>query len=334
MPESNNMRQVLRRVPERFLPGTRGLIGLRARLRTGDEIAYLATFAFAATIMAILVLLVFELYRSSGPTLHRFGLSFLTGRTWDPVAGEFGALPFLWGTVVTSALTLLLAVPVGLSAAIFLSEMAPPRISNALTFLIELLAAVPSVIYGLIGIFALVPFMRNVAQPALASAFGYLPIFQGPNYGVGVLTAGVILAIMVLPYIISVSREALLAVPRDQREAALALGATRWEATWRAVTPFARLGIVGSVFLALARALGETMAVTMVIGNNPKISASLFAPGYTIAAAIANEFSEATSDLHLSALIELGLVLFLLTMAINAAARLMVLATARKGTQQ
>jgi phosphate transport system permease protein len=210
--------------------------------------------------------------------------------------------------------------------------LAPPRISNALTFAIELLAAIPSVIYGLLGIFVLVPIMRVVVLPALKGALGFLPLFQGPNYGIGMLTAGVVLTIMLLPFIISISREALLAVPREQREAALALGATRWEATWDAVVPYARLGIIGSVFLALARALGETMAVTMVIGNTPWIKASLLAPGYSIASVIANEFTEATSNLHLSSLIELGLVLFLITMVINGLARLMVLATARKGT--
>jgi phosphate transport system permease protein len=219
---------------------------------------------------------------------------------------------------VTSALALAMAVPLGLGAAIFLSELAPPRISDALTFVIELLAAVPSVIYGLLGVFVLVPLMRQVGAP----------------YGVGVFTAAVVLAVMILPFIVSISREALLAVPREQREAALALGATRWESTWQVVVPYARLGIFGSVFLALARALGETMAVTMVIGNDPKIHASLLAPGYSIAAVIANEFTEATADLHLSALIELGLVLFLLTILLNGVARLLILGTTRRGTAQ
>jgi phosphate transport system permease protein len=219
-----------------------------------------------------------------------------------------------------------------LGAAIFLSELAPPRISDALTFIIELLAAVPSVIYGLLAVFAIVPLLRDPVQPFLNRTLGFLPLFQGPSYGVGFLAAGVILAIMVVPFIISISRESLLAVPNDQREAALALGATQWESTWHVVVPYARLGIIGSIFLALARALGETMAVTMVIGNTPKIAASLFATGYTIPAVIANEFTEATADLHLSALVELGLVLFLLTIIINAFARLMVLATTRRGT--
>jgi phosphate transport system permease protein len=225
-----------------------------------------------------------------------------------------------------------LSIPVGLGAAIFLSELAPPRLSDGLTFIIELLAAVPSVIYGLLAVFALVPLLRDPIQPFLGRTFGFIPLFQGPSYGVGFLAAGIILAIMVVPFIISISRESLLAVPTDQREAALALGATRWESTWHVVVPYARLGITGSIFLALARALGETMAVTMVIGNTPQIAASLFAPGYTMPAVIANEFTEATSDIHLSALIELGLVLFLLTIVINGFARLMVLATTRRGT--
>ncbi|MGD0015082.1 MAG: phosphate ABC transporter permease subunit PstC [Bryobacteraceae bacterium] len=310
---------------------TRGFLD---RLRSGDEVAHLVTLTFAASILLITVLLVIELWGSSAQARHQFGWGFLLGRIWDPVMGEFGALPFIYGTLVTSLLSLLMALPVGLGAAIFLSEMAPPRVSDALTFVIELLAAVPSVIYGLLGIFVLVPLMRDTVQPALERTLGFLPLFHGGNYGVGVLTASVVLAIMILPFIVSISREALLAVPREQREAALAIGATRWEATWQVVVPFARLGILGSAFLALARALGETMAVTMVIGNDPRIGPSLFAPGYSIAAIIANEFTEATADLHLSALVELGLVLFVLTFVINGLARLLILATTRRGTAQ
>jgi phosphate transport system permease protein len=225
-----------------------------------------------------------------------------------------------------------MAVPLGVGAAIFLAELAPPRISDALAFIIELLAAVPSVIYGLLAIFTLVPLLRTVVQPFLKKTLGFLPFFQGPNYGVGLLAAGLILAVMIVPFIVSISREVLMAVPVEQREAALALGATRWESTWKVVVPYARAGILGSVFLAMARALGETMAVTMVIGNDPKITSSLFAPGYTIAAVIANEFTEATSDLYIHALIELGLVLFILTIILNGLARLLILATQRKGT--
>jgi phosphate transport system permease protein len=306
--------------------------GFLSRLRRGDEVAHLVTLMFAAAVLLIAALLVIELFGSSADARHKFGWAFFVTSKWDPVAGKFGALPFIYGTVVTSLLALLISVPLGLGAAIFLSELAPPRISDALTFIIELLAAVPSVIYGVIAMFALVPWLRDPIQPFLRDTLGFLPIFQGPAYGVGFLAAGVILAIMVLPFIISISRESLLAVPNEQREAALAVGATRWESTWQVVVPYARLGIIGSVFLALARALGETMAVTMVIGNTPQIVTSLFATGYTIPAVIANEFTEATEDLHLSALVELGLVLFLLTIVINGIARLMVLATTRRGS--
>ncbi|HUJ22787.1 MAG TPA: phosphate ABC transporter permease subunit PstC [Bryobacteraceae bacterium] len=304
------------------------------RLRNGDEVAHLITLMFAASILLIAGLLVLELFGSSTEARHKFGWNFFFTSKWDPVAGQFGALPFIYGTVVTSAVALMIAVPLGIGAAIFLAELAPPRISDALTFIIELLAAVPSVIYGLLAVFALVPLLRDPIQPFLKSILGFLPFFQGPSYGVGFLAAGLILALMVIPFIISISRESLLSVPNDQREAALALGATRWESTWHVVVPYARLGIIGSIFLALARALGETMAVTMVIGNTPQIAASLFATGYTIPAVIANEFTEATENLHLSALVELGLVLFLLTIIINALARLMVLATTRRGTAQ
>jgi phosphate transport system permease protein len=298
----------------------------------GDQVAYLITFIFAATIILITVLLFFELYRSSGLSRQKFGWSFLTGTTWDPVALEFGALPFVYGTLVTSALALIIGVPLGIGAAIFLAELAPPRISDSLAFLIELLAAVPSVIYGLLAIFTLVPVLRDYVAPAVRSTLGFLPFFQGPSYGVSLMAGGTILAIMILPFIISISREVLLAVPREQREASLALGATHWETAWNVVVPYAKAGIIGSVFLALARALGETMAVTMVIGNTPKISASLFAPGHSIAAAIANEFTEATSDIYLSALIELGLVLFFITIIVNAVARLLILAMTRKSS--
>ena len=315
-------------------PGLRGRFHIFARrLRDGDEIAHLITLLFAASVLLITVLLVYELSINSTLSWRKFGLKFLLTRTWDPVFGNFGALPFIYGTLVTSVLGLLIAVPLGVGAAIFLAELAPPLISNVLTFVIELLAAVPSVIFGLLGIFVLVPLLRNDIQPYLKSTLGFLPLFQGPIYGVGFLAAGLVLAIMVLPFVISISREALFAVPREQREGALALGATRWESTWKVVVPYARTGIMGSIFLALARALGETMAVTMVIGNDPKISASLFAPGYTIAAVIANEFTEATGDLYLHALVELSLVLFIVTIIINGLARLLILATTRRGTE-
>lgn len=302
------------------------------RLATGDEIAYLVTLAFAASVVLLGVLLVLQLWWQSSLARHKFGWHFLVSSSWNPVTEQFGALPFIYGTLVTSCVALLIAVPLGLGAAIFLAELAPRSLSDVMTFVTELLAAIPSVIIGLLGIFVLVPVLRIYIDPALQSALGFLPIFKGPIYGVGLLAAGVVLAIMIVPFIITVSREILLAVPADQREAALALGATRWESTWKVVVPYARSGIIGSVFLALARALGETMAVTMVIGNAPIISTSLFAPGNTIASVIANEFAEAMGTLNLQALIELGLVLFAVTIVINALARLLVLATTGKGT--
>jgi phosphate transport system permease protein len=303
-----------------------------SRLRNGDEIARLVTFLFAASVVLITVLLVYELWIGAAVSRHKFGLGFFFTRVWDPIAEQFGALPFIYGTLVTAAVSLLLAVPLGIGAAIFLAELAPQKLSDPLQFFIDLLAAVPSVIYGLLGVFIVIPMMREWVQPALKNTLGFLPLFQGPVYGMGFLTAGIVLAIMVIPYIISVSREVLLSVPRDQREAALALGSTRWESTWKVVVPFAKTGIMGSIFLALARALGETMAVTMVIGNTPTISSSLFSPGYSIAAVIANEFTEATGDMHLSALIELGLVLFLLTFILNGLARLLMLLTTQRGS--
>jgi len=300
-----------------------------SRLLDGDEVAYLIALTSALSILLVTGLLVYELYTKSSLARHKFGWHFLVTQTWDPVAGEFGALPFVYGTLITSALALVIAVPIGLGAAIFLAELAPPRISDAFTFLIELLAAVPSVIFGLLGIFILIPILRAL-NPFLRATLGFLPLFEGPFYGVSLLSAGVILSIMIVPFVISVSREILLAVPPEQREAALALGATKWESTWQVVVPYAQKGIMGSIFLALARALGETMAVTMVIGNVPQIRASLFAPGYSIAAVVANEFTEATGDLHLSALIELALVLFALTIIINGLARLLVLTVTRQ----
>lgn len=316
------------------VPSAGPAVGSRSflqKLREGDEIARLITFLFAASVVFITIWLVFVLWQQSVLPRHKFGLVFLVTRVWDPIFEQFGALPFIYGTLVTAAVSLLIAVPLGIGAAIFLAELAPPRLSDTLEFFIDLLAAVPSVIYGLLGVFIVVPLMREHVAPVLKSTLGFLPLFQGPSYGVGFLTAGLVLAIMIIPYIISVSREVLLSVPRDQREAALAVGSTRWESTWKVVVPFARSGIMGSIFLALARALGETVAVAMVIGNNPTISASLFSPGYSIAAVIANEFTEATSDLHLQSLIELGLLLFFLTFILNGLARLMIVLTAQRG---
>jgi phosphate transport system permease protein len=299
-------------------------------IRWGDRLFRSGVFLMASLVLLLTLLIAFELYRNSQITIGRFGLSFIWGKTWDPVAEIFGAWPFLYGTLVTSALALLIAVPVGLGAAIFLAELAPRRVSDGAAFLIELLAAIPSVIYGLIGIFILVPWIRTTLQPFLSRWFGFLPIFSGPAYGVGFLAAGIVLAVMIVPFITSVSREVLLAVPRSQREAALSLGATRWEMVRVAVLPYARSGIAGSIFLALARALGETMAVTMVIGNRPDVSLSLFAPGYTMAAVIANEFTEATADAYVHALTEIGLVLFGVTILVNAVARVLVAGVAKR----
>lgn len=301
------------------------------RLRNGDEIAHLVTLVFALSILLITGWLVAELYAHCAIPRHEFGWRFLVSSVWDPFGGRFGALAFIYGTVVTTVVALVIAIPLGLGGAIFLAEFAPSKISDQLTFVVELLAAVPSVIYGLLGIFTVVPLLRVEVDPFLQTHFGFLPLFKGPIYGVGFLAAGVVLAIMIVPYILSVSRQILLAVPTDQREAALGLGATRWEATWQVVVPFARAGIFGSIFLAMARALGETMAVTMVIGNTARISASLLAPGYSIAAVIASEFAEAMTPAHLQSLIELGLVLFLITIILNAMARLLILITTREG---
>jgi phosphate transport system permease protein len=303
-----------------------------SRLREGDEIVRLITFLFAASVVLVTLLLVFELWTGSALSRHNFGFHFFVTSVWDPIAGQFGALPFIYGTLVTAGISLVLAVPLGIGAAIFLAELAPARVSDVLQFFIDLLAAVPSVIYGVLGVFIVIPLVREYIQPGLKASLGFLPLFQGPAYGVGFLTAGMVLAIMVIPYIISVSREVLLSVPREQREAALALGSTRWESTWKVVVPFARTGIMGSIFLALARALGETVAVAMVIGDTPVISASLFSPGYSIAAVIANEFAEASGEVHLQSLIELGLVLFLLTFILNGLARLLIVATSQRGS--
>jgi phosphate transport system permease protein len=310
------------------------LPGAARWLRRSDGLAHLAAFAFGAAVLVITGLLAWELWRNSELARRAFGLGFLVTQTWDPVNGKFGAAAFVYGTVMTSAIALLIAVPLGIGVAIFLAELAPVRLSAIAGMLLELLAAIPSVIYGLIGIAVLVPAMRQWVQPALKAATGGFPLFSGPAYGIGLLTAGIVLAVMIVPFIVSVGREVLISVPREQREAALALGSTKWESTWKVVLPYARPGLYGAIFLALGRALGETMAVTMVIGNRPEIAASLFAPAYSMAAVIANEFSEATEDLYLHALIEVGLVLFVLTMVINAVARGLIAATADPGPAQ
>jgi len=311
----------------------KGILSVVAlRLRRGDAVAHAFTFVFGATVVGVTGLLAWELWRNSALARQQFGWGFLVSQTWDPVAGQFGAAAFVYGTLMTSALALIIAVPLGVGVAIFLAELAPPRLSAVAGMLLELLAAIPSVIYGLIGIAVLVPAMRQWVQPILKTATGGFPLFSGPAYGIGLLTAGIVLAIMIVPFIVSVGREVLLSVPREQREAALALGSTHWESTWKVVLPYARPGLYGAIFLALGRALGETMAVTMVIGNRPEIAASLFAPAYSMAAVIANEFSEATEELYLHSLIEVGLVLFFLTMIINVVARGLIAATAAPGT--
>ena len=296
----------------------------RSRRGFGDRVYRGLILASVWVLLILAVGLVAALAWESWPAIRAFGVRFLITSHWDPVAGEFGALPFIYGTLVSSLLALLIAVPLSLGAAVFLAELAPGWIRPPVAFLIEMLAAVPSVVYGLWGIFVLVPWLRDWVQPALGRAVGFLPLFQGPPYGIGMLAAGLILAIMVVPYITSVSREVMLAVPGSQREAALGLGATRWETTRIAVLRYGRSGLIGAVLLGLGRALGETMAVTMVIGNRPEISASLFAPGYTMASVLANEFTEATSDLYVSALVEIGLLLLAVTILVNGLARLLV----------
>ncbi len=299
----------------------------------GDRIYRVATTAFALSIPLLLVLLSAEVAAAAWPALKTFGFSFLTSSRWDAVAGEFGAAPAIYGTIVSSVLALLVATPLAIGVAIFLSEFAPSWLRQPVAFLVDLLAAIPSVVYGLWGIFVLVPLLREHVMPLLADRLhlGGTPFFSGPAYGPSMLAAGLILAIMVLPYISAVTREVLMAVPRSQREAALALGATRWEMIRGAVLPYASSGILGGVILGLGRALGETMAVTMVIGNRHEISASLFAPGYTMASLIANEFSEATNDLHLSSLMAVGAVLLAVTLSVNVLARWLVWRVQRQG---
>ncbi|HEX2719189.1 MAG TPA: phosphate ABC transporter permease subunit PstC [Gemmatimonadaceae bacterium] len=307
---------------------------LAARLESagvGDRIYRGAITTFAACVPLLLILIALEVGRAAWPALSTFGLSFLTDSDWDPVNGVFGAAPALYGTLVSSLLALLIATPLALGVAIYLSEFAPNWLRQPVSFLVDLLAAVPSVVYGLWGIFVLIPLLRSYVIPFFRDTLhlGATPVFSGPAYGPSMFAAGIILAIMVLPYISAVAREVLLAVPRSQREAALALGATRWETIWGAVLPYARSGIIGGVILGLGRALGETMAVTMVIGNRHEISPSLLAPGYTMASLIANQFAEATGGIHQSALMAVGFVLFVVTLIVNAIARWLVWRVAR-----
>jgi phosphate transport system permease protein len=315
-------------------------------LKTGnsyvaDSIFHFAMLACGLCVLALVGLIIYELMSGSKLSWHAFGLKFFFRSEWDPVNEQFGALPFVYGTLVSSLLALLLAVPLAIGVAVFITEMCPRWLKGPLAFTTELLAAIPSVIYGLWAIFVLVPLLRQYGEPfcaryfgwtsGITHRFGFQGPFEGPPYGIGMLAAGIILAIMVIPIVSSITREVMTAVPQQQREAVLALGATRWEMIRTGVLRNARAGILGGVILGLGRALGETMAVTMVIGNRPEIAASLFAPGYTMASVIANEFSEATGDTYLSALIEIGLALFIVTIIVNILAQFLVW-TVTRGT--
>jgi phosphate transport system permease protein len=307
-------------------PATNAPASLLDRLRpsnTGDFIFQASTFAFASVVLLLIVAMLFEMIQNSWLSFQKFGFSFLTSSTWDPVAGQFGALPFVYGTVVSSALALLISVPISLAVAVFVTYQAPIPLRRPVISMVELLAAIPSVAYGLWGIFILAPFMRDTIAPILRSTLGFLPLFEGPSFGVGMLTASIILAVMVTPIVTAVSRDVLAAVPSHQRDGALALGATQWEAV-RVVVAYAMPGVTGAVILGLARAVGETMAVTMLIGNRPEIATSLFAPGYTMASVIANEFTEATEQIYLHALIEVGVLLFAVSFIVRAAAQVLV----------
>lgn len=298
---------------------------LKMPYNLGDFLFQGWTLLMAFSIFFIILLLIVELYRGSYLGLSEYGWRFVTEQRWDPVFREFGSLPAIYGTVLSSMLALLIAGPIGLLTAIYLAELAPRWIAEPVSFLVELLASIPSVVFGLWGLFVLARVLRDPVGPFLQQTLGFMPFFSCDPIGVGMLAAAIILAIMILPYAVAVARDVLRAVPSQQREAMLALGATRWETIWRAVVPYARSGIVGGLMLALGRAVGETMAVTMIIGNRPEMSSCLFNPGYTLASLIANEFAEATYDLYVSVLIELGLVLFVITLILNAIARLMVL---------
>lgn len=290
----------------------------------GDRVFRLLTVCSALVLLLLLAGIALELWSASGLSIHHSGLSFVWGRTWNPITLTFGALPFLYGTLVTTLIALVIAAPAGVAIAIYLVEMAPRRLRGSLSFLVELLAAVPSVVFGLWGIFVFIPWLRNTVEIPLSLHLGFIPLFTGPAYGPGMLAAGLILAIMVLPTVAAISRDVLLAVSKDQRDAALALGSTRWEMIRNVVLPAGRQGIVGAIGLGIGRALGETIATTMVIGNTPQISASLLSTGYTLSSVVANEFTEASTPVYLSALMEIALVLFAITLVVNILARLVV----------
>jgi len=290
----------------------------------GDKVFEWLTLAMALTVVVLVILIGWQLWNGSSLAIRKFGFHFLTTSTWDPVAEQFGALPFIYGTLVSSLIALVIAVPLSIATAAYLTELAPLWIRQPLVSLIEMLAAIPSVILGLWGIFVMIPWLRDYPFPFLKHFLGWTPFFSGPMYGPSMLAGGIIIAIMILPIITSVSREILRSVPNLQREAAYALGATRWEVTRIAVLSYAKNGLFGAVILGLGRALGETMAVTMVIGNTPQIAASLFQPGYTLASVLANEFTEATTDMYLQALFEIGFVLFGITILVNLLAQLLL----------
>lgn len=302
-----------------------------ARGFSGDRIFRMMTLGFAFSIILILLLITTGMAVESIPALKLFGWKFITGSNWDAVQGRFGALPYIWGSVVSSLLAIVVATPLSVGTALFITEIAPGKLGGAIASLVELLAAIPSVIYGLWGVLVMAPWLQQTVEPFLVDHLAFLPFFSGAPYGVGMLAAVFIIMIMIIPIITSITKEVLLAVPKSQKEAAIALGATRWETIRMAVLPYGRSGILGAVVLGLGRAIGETMAVTMVIGNTPQISLSLLDPAYTMPSVIANEFAEATSKLHSSALMEIGLILLVLTLLINVAARFLIWGVSRQG---
>lgn len=316
---------------EEIPPAAALSVAKSARRNVGDFVFKNLTLLFALCVLSLVFLMGYEMYVGSKPSLAKFGWHFLVSSTWDPVREEFGALPLIYGTLVSSFLGLLISLPLSLGVAIFLSELAPRWLERPLSFLVELLAAIPSIVYGLWGVFVLVPWLRVTVEPWLRTHLGFIPLFAGPGYGFGMLAAGFILSVMVLPIIASISRDVMRSVPNLQREAALGLGATRWETT-KVILTSAKSGILGATLLGLGRAVGETMAVTLVIGNRSQIAASLFAPAYSMASVLANEFAEATTDMYTSALIEIALVLFVITVILNALARLIVWSVTRRYT--
>jgi len=295
----------------------------------GDFIFENTTRLFAFLVLSLVLLMAYEMFTKSLPSINRFGWSFISSSTWDPVHDQFGALPFIFGTLFSSLIGLMIALPLSVGIAIFLSELCPQWLEHPVSLLVELLAAIPSIVYGLFGIFVMTPWLRDTVEPFLGDHLGFIPLFTGPPYGFGMLAAGLILSLMILPIIASISRDVMKAIPGSLREAAFALGATKWEAI-KIVLSGSKSGILGATLLGLGRAVGETMAVTMVIGNRPSISFSLFDPGHTMASVLANEFTEATSELYTSSLIEIALLLFILTIVLNAAARFIVWSVTKK----